>query len=280
MTTPTTVRHATHPSAVPGMTTADLRGRFLVEDLLVPGDARAAYLHEDRILALGVVPLHGPLTLPDVAETRSEHLLQRREAGVINVGGPGVVTVDGTSHPLPHTGVLYVGRGAEDVTFASTDPAEPAAFYVFTALAHTTHPTTPVPPEAMTVVELGSTQEGNRRTLYQCIVDGGVASAQIAFGFTTVHPGSSWNTMPAHTHDRRTECYLYFDLAEQDRVVHVMGEPQETRHLLVADRELVVSPSWSVHFGAGTGSYSFVWATAGENAAWGDMDHVASSDLR
>jgi 4-deoxy-L-threo-5-hexosulose-uronate ketol-isomerase len=272
-------RYAHSPTAVAAMNTAELRDAF-VADLFRPGEVHGVYLHHDRILALGIVPLSGALSLPVPDQVRAQTLLQRREAGVLNVGGPGRVVVDGEEFALAHTEALYIGRGAPQVEFVSEDAETPAAFYVFTAAAHADFPTTRIGREQMNVVEIGSPEASNHRTLHQCIIEGRTPSANIAFGFTTVHSGSTWNTMPPHTHDRRTECYLYFDLAADDRVFHIMGEPEETRHVVLADRQLVASPSWSVHFGAGTGPYSFVWATAGENAAYDDMDAVVTANIR
>lgn len=273
-------RYAHSPEAVAAMDTADLRAAFVADDLFAPGEARGVYLHHDRILAFGVVPTVETLALPNPDQARATHVLQRREAGILNVGAPGVVTADGTGFRVAHAEAVYLGRGTVDVSFRSDDPADPAAFYVFTAAAHTTHPAALITRDDMNIVEIGSVEASNRRTLHQCIIEGRTSSANIAFGFTTVHTGSVWNTMPPHTHDRRTECYLYFDLDEQDRVFHVLGLPDETRHVVLADRELVASPSWSVHFGVGTGPYSFVWATAGENAAYDDMDHVDVTEIR
>jgi 4-deoxy-L-threo-5-hexosulose-uronate ketol-isomerase len=275
-----TTKYAHSPEHVASMNTRQLRDAFLGEGLFRPGEVHGLYTHHDRILALGIVPLSEPLGLPVPDQVRAEHLLQRREAGVINVGGPGVVRAGGETYELGHSSTMYLGRGTSDVSFTSSDPAHPAAFYVFTATSHQDLPTTLIEPEMMNVVELGSQDGANRRTLNQCIYEGGTRSSQIAFGFTRIHSGSAWNTMPAHTHDRRTECYLYFDLAPDDRVFHVMGEPDETRHLVVSDRQLVVSPSWSLHFGSGTGPYTFVWATAGENTTYNDMDSVHVTDMK
>ncbi|WP_206475351.1 5-dehydro-4-deoxy-D-glucuronate isomerase [Microbacterium sp. KRD172] len=273
-------RYAHNPVAVAAMDTAGLRAAFVADDLFVPGTARGVYLHYDRILAFGIVPTTEPVALPTPDQVRAQHVLQRREAGILNVGAPGVVRADGTEFSVGHGEAVYLGRGAQDVSFRSDGPADPAAFYVFTAVAHTQFPHALITRENMNIVELGSAEDSNRRTLHQCIIESRTPSANIAFGFTTVHAGSVWNTMPPHTHDRRTECYLYFDLAEQDRVFHVLGLPDQTRHVVLGNRQLVASPSWSVHFGAGTGSYSFVWATAGENAAYDDMDHVSVADLQ
>lgn len=272
--------YAHSPEATAAMNTAQLRRAFLAEGLFVPGEANGVYTHHDRVAAFGIVPEGEPIVMPLPDEVRATHLLQRREAGIINVGGSGAVTADGESYALGHTTALYLGRGTQNVMFTSDDPADPAAFYVFTAPAHATYPSTLITRDRMNVVELGDATSGNRRTLHQCVIEGRTASANIAFGFTTVHTGSVWNTMPPHTHDRRTECYLYFDLGPADRVFHVMGEPGESRHIVVADRELVVSPSWSVHFGAGTGPYSFVWGTSGENATYDDAEGIPVAGIR
>jgi 4-deoxy-L-threo-5-hexosulose-uronate ketol-isomerase len=265
------------------MTTADLRRNYLVEDLFTVDEVRAVYSHHDRVVLAGVVPAAGPIALPTFPEIRSETFFEHREAGIVNVGAAGTVTVDGQVHKLDHTGCLYVGRGAREVAFASDASAganDPAAFYLFSAPAHTAYPTTPVAPGEGTVRELGDPLTSNRRTLTQYIRENGVRSCQVVMGVTTLHAGSMWNTMPAHTHDRRMEAYLYFDLPADARVVHLMGEPEETRHLLVADRQAVISPPWSLHSGVGTASYSFVWAMAGENQSFDDMDVHPVTELR
>ncbi|GCD19626.1 5-dehydro-4-deoxy-D-glucuronate isomerase [Cellulomonas algicola] len=277
------LRYATSPEHVRGMDTEELRRRFLVQDLFADDEARAVQTHHDRVVLVGVVPATRPVSLPTFAELRSAHFFERREAGVVNVGGPGTVTVDGETHTVDRGAFLYVGRGARDVVLASTEPTGsdgPAAFYLFSAPAHTSYPTTLVGPDGGTVRELGDALTSNRRTLRQVIHEGGVRSCQVVMGMTTLHPGSMWNTMPAHTHDRRTEVYLYVDVPDDARVVHLLGEPAETRHLLVANREAVVSPSWSVHSGVGTASYAFVWAMAGENQSFDDMDGHPITDLR
>lgn len=277
------LRYATSPEHVPGMDTDELRRRFLVEDLFVADEARAVYTHHDRVVLVGVVPAAGPVALPTFPEIRSEHFFEHREAGIVNVGGPGTIAVDGTTHTVDRGAFLYVGRGARDVVLTSSDPdgdAGPAAFYVFSAPAHTAYPTTLVEPGGGTVRELGDALTSNRRTLTQVIHENGVRSCQVVMGMTTLHPGSMWNTMPSHTHDRRTEVYLYVDVPDDARVVHLLGEPTQTRHLLVADRQAVIAPSWSVHSGVGTASYSFVWAMAGENQSFDDMDGHPITDLR
>lgn len=276
-------RYATSPEQIPGMGTTELRQRYLVQDLFVDDEVKAIYTHHDRIVLVGASPRTAPLTLPTFPEIRSEYFLEHREAGIVNIGGPGAVTVDGTEHRLAKGSCLYIGRGARDVVLSSSEPdgeQGPAAFYLISAPAHTAYPTTLVEAGQGNVRELGDPLTSNRRTLNQYIHENGIQSCQVVMGVTTLHPGSMWNTMPAHTHDRRTECYVYFDLPEDARVLHVMGEPSETRHLVVGNREAIVSPSWSVHSGVGTASYSFVWAMAGENQSFDDMDGFAIADMR
>ena len=276
-------RYATSPEHVPGMDTAELRRRYLVPDLFVPGEVTAVYTHHDRVVLAGISPVDTPLDLGTFPEIRSDHFFDHREAGIVNVGGTGTVTVDGTEHVLAKGSCLYVGRGAQVVTFAATDPdghEGAAAFYLVSAPAHTSYPTTLVEAGQGTRRELGDPLTSNRRTLNQYIHEDGVRSCQIVMGVTQLHPGSMWNTLPAHTHDRRTECYLYFDLPADARVIHLLGEPTESRHVVVGDREAVISPSWSVHSGVGSASYAFVWAMAGENQSFDDMDGFAIADLR
>lgn len=276
-------RYATSPEHVPGMDTTELRDRYLVSDLFVADQVTAVYTHHDRVVLAGVLPVTAPLHLGTYPEIASTVFFEHREAGIVNVGGTGTVTVDGSAHVLEHGACLYVGRGATDVSFESSDAsgeAGPAKFYVFSAPAHTAYPTTLVAPGTGTVRELGDQLTSNRRTLNQYIHENGVQSCQVVMGVTTLHPGSMWNTLPAHTHDRRMEAYLYFDLPADARVVHLLGRPTETRHLVVANDEAVISPSWSVHSGVGSASYSFVWAMAGENQSFDDMDGFAIADMR
>lgn len=276
-------RYATSPEHVPGMDTAELRSRYLVQDLFAADEINAVYTHHDRVVLVGISPVTGPLTLGTYPEIRSDFFFAHREGGIVNVGGAGTVTVDGTAYTLAKGACLYIGRGAQDIVFASTEPDAAdgaAAFYLVSAPAHTAYPTTLVEPGQGTVRELGDPLTSNRRTLNQYIHENGVQSCQIVMGVTTLHPGSMWNTMPAHTHDRRMEAYLYFDLPVQARVIHIMGEPTETRHLVVGNKEAIISPSWSVHSGVGSESYSFVWAMAGENQSFDDMDGFAIADMR
>ena len=272
-------RYATHPEQIPGMDTAQLRERFLIDDVFVAGEVRLTYTHHDRIVLGGAVPAGSPLPLTGYPEIRSEYFLEHRELGIVNVGGAGTVTADGEVYELVTGACLYLGRGIRDLVFADGADAAGAQFYLFSAPAHTAYPAALVSPGEGTVRELGDQLTSNRRTLNQYIHENGVRSCQIVMGVTTLHEGSMWNTMPAHTHDRRTECYLYFDLPEDARVIHLLGERQETRHLVVADRQAILSPSWSLHSGVGTAAYSFVWAMAGENQAFDDMDAAPVKDL-
>ena len=268
-------RYATSPDQIPLMDTADLRERFLIEDLFVPGEVRATYTHHDRIVVAGVLPAGTDVTLPTYDQLRTPTFFTGREAGVLNIGGAGTITVDGQTYELGQGSALYIGRGATDVVFAGDD----AAYYLFSAPAHTAYPTTLVTPEQANTLELGDITTSNRRTIRQLIHEGGVQSCQVVMGFTTLHEGSMWNTMPAHTHDRRTEVYLYYGLPEDARVVHIMGEPTESRHLMIADRQAVISPSWSLHTGVGTSAYTFVWSMAGENKDYTDMDTCQVAEI-
>lgn len=273
-------RYATNPAQIPAMSTDDLRAQYLVPDVFVDGEIRVTYTHHDRIVLGGAVPAGSDLTLTGYSEIRSEYFLEHRELGIVNVGGPGTVTADGEVYTLVTGACLYLGRGVRDVVFADAQAESGAQFYLFSAPAHTSYPTVLVGPGEGTVRELGDQVTSNRRTLNQYIHENGVASCQIVMGVTQLHPGSMWNTMPAHTHDRRTECYLYFDVPEDARVIHLLGQREETRHLVVADRQAVISPSWSLHSGVGTAAYSFVWAMAGENQAFDDMDAAPVTELR
>lgn len=277
-------RYATDPKQLPDFDTEELRRRYLIERVFMPGEVTAVYSHQDRIVLGGAVPAGQQLPLPTFDELRSEFFLANRELGIVNVGGPGSVSADGETYQMPTRSCLYIGRGTRNVVFADA-PAEGgdtkgAQFYLFSAPAHTTYPTTLALPGEGNVRELGDQVTSNRRTLTQIIHENGIQSCQLVMGITELHPGSMWNTMPAHTHDRRTECYLYFDLPEQARVIHLMGEPTETRHLVIADRQAVISPSWSLHSGVGTEAYSFVWAMGGENKSFDDMDLVPATQLR
>lgn len=279
-TTAIDVRHATAPGQVPGMTQQDLRDAYLVDGLFAPGAIRLTYTHHDRIVLGGVEPGGSALELPAYEELRSEYFLENREVGIVNVGGPGVVQADGERFDVATGSCLYLGRGVREVVFSDAADALGAQFYLFSAPAHTAYPAQLVAAGEGTTRSLGDPLTGNERRLHQYIHQNGVRSCQIVMGVTELAPGSMWNTMPAHTHARRTECYLYFDLPSDARVVHLLGEPSETRHLLIADRQAVISPSWSLHSGVGTAAYSFVWSMAGENQSFDDMDPSPITELR
>ncbi|GAA0942661.1 5-dehydro-4-deoxy-D-glucuronate isomerase [Virgisporangium aurantiacum] len=271
------VRHATAPSEVPTLDTTGLRARFLVEDLFAGPGIRLTYSHHDRLVVGGVVVGDAPVDLPAPAPLRASAFLDRRELGVVNVGtADAAVEVDGRSFSLAARECLYVGRGARVVRFSG----DGARLYLVSTAAHAVHPTRRAALADATPVKLGSVSGSNERTIYKYIHADGIRSCQLVLGVTVLADGSMWNTMPCHTHDRRTEVYCYFDLPPEHRVVHLMGRPDETRNLIVADGEAVISPPWSVHCGFGTHSYSFVWAMGGENQAYDDLEPVDVRDLR
>lgn len=273
-------RYATNPDQIPLMTQEELRETYLIEDVFVPGEIVLTYTHHDRIVLGGAVPAGAELALTGYPEIRSDYFLEHREVGIINVGDTGTVTADGEAYELIKGACLYLGRGIKDVAFRDAEGSQGAQFYLFSAPAHTPYPAALVRPGEGTVRELGDQVTSNRRSLNQYIHENGIKSCQIVMGVTTLHEGSMWNTMPAHTHDRRTECYLYFDVPQDARVIHLMGEREETRHIIVGDRQAVISPSWSLHSGVGTAAYSFIWAMAGENQAFDDMDAAPITQLR
>ena len=270
----TDVRLATHPSELDALPSSALRDRFLVDRLFVPGEVRFCLSQGDRVLIGGAMPAGGVLDVVPPPEVRAEALCDRRELGVVCLAGPGAVTTDGTEHRMEAEDILYVGAGTRSITLSGE-----ATFYLVSVPAHRPLPTTLIPREAADVVEVGDEAAASKRTIRKYVHGDRVASCELAIGITTLAPGSVWNTMPCHTHDRRTEIYLYFDLPENERVVHLCGQPSSTRSMVVADRQAVISPPWSVHFGAGTASYKFVWATGGENLAYTDMDPVETASL-
>lgn len=273
------LRTASSPKDVKHYTTDRLREEFLIQDLFKEGEIKTIYSHIDRIIVGSVVPLT-PIALTPGDEIRAEYFLQRREMGIINIGGKGTVTVDGTVYELDYKDGMYIGMGAKEVVFASLDKNKPAKFYFNSAPAHTTYPTVFIKPENCVQVELGSLEESNHRVITKYILPGQVESCQLVMGMTSLKPGSVWNTMPCHTHDRRMEVYLYFEMPEDALVFHYMGEPTETRHIVMRNEEAVISPSWSIHSGAGTRNYTFIWGMVGENQDFDDMDGVAMKDLK
>ena len=274
-------RYSTHPDDYRGCDTEALRARYLIERVFVPGAIAATYCHDDRMIVAGLVPTDAPLVPQGGPMLGGLGFFDRREAGVILVGGAGGrVTVDGTAHDLAPADALYIGLGARDVAFASADLADPARFYLVSVPAHRACPTRRIAKDRARTLELGSVREANRRRLRQYLHPDVVETCQLCMGQTDLHEGSVWNTYPCHTHERRMEAYLYFGLGDDGRVFHYMGTPDRTRHLVVADGQAVISPSWSIHMGSGTRNYSFVWAMAGENQEFTDMDMVAPADLR
>jgi len=269
-------RHATHPEEYLALTPGQLRERFLVEDLFSAGAVRLVYSHHDRLVLGGAVPAGTPLTLPVPAALRAQRFTDRRELAVVCLSGTGTATVGGTGYPMVGHDVLYVGRGAGPVVLDGPD----ARFYLVSAPAHSEHKTTLVRRDEVAASGLGDRAHANERTIRRYVHAGGVASDQLVLGITELHEGSVWNTMPCHTHERRTEVYLYFDLGPGERVVHLCGRPDATRSLVVAGEQAVISPAWSVHTGCGTANYAFVWAMAGENTAYEDMDQVPVEALR
>jgi 4-deoxy-L-threo-5-hexosulose-uronate ketol-isomerase len=262
------------------MNTEELRETFLLEELFQPGEIEFAYVDLDRTVIGSAVPTASPLKLETEPELRADYFLERRELGVLNVGGAGTVIVDGKSFEMEKQDCLYVGRGSKDVVFSSKDAAKPASFYLLSYPAHAEYPTMMVKFADMKPVELGTVETCNKRTIYKAIYKDGIKSCQLVMGFTMLAPGSNWNTMPAHTHMRRSEVYFYFDVDPAHRVFHLMGPPDATSHLVIADKEVVVSPGWSIHAGVGTKHYTFCWGMGGENQAYDDMDGVAIAELR
>jgi 4-deoxy-L-threo-5-hexosulose-uronate ketol-isomerase len=266
----------------PRMTTAELRETFLIEDAFRHGEIALTYIDLDRAVIGGAVPTTTALTLETHPELRAEFFCERRELGVFNVGGAGTVAVDGKSFSLGKLDCLYVGRGSKAVSFASASAESPAAFYLLSYPAHAEYPTKMVTFEELKAgaVHLGSEETCNKRSIYKAIFLDGIRSCQLVMGFTLLAPGSNWNTMPPHTHMRRSEVYFYFDVDEGQRVVHLMGPADETRHLVMSDRNVVVSPGWSIHAGVGTKSYGFCWGMGGENQRYDDMDPVTVAELK
>ncbi len=262
------------------MTSEELRETFLLEGLFTPERIDLAYVDLDRTVIGSAVPTVAALKLETQPELRADYFLERRELGVLNTGGPGTVTVDGASFDLDKLDCLYAGRGSKSVTFSSKSAFAPAAFYLLSYLAHTECPTRMVKFADLKGLELGSAETCNKRTIYKAIYRDGIRSCQLVMGFTLLAPGSNWNTMPAHTHMRRSEVYFYFDVGPDQRVMHLMGPPDATSHLIMADKQVVVSPGWSIHAGVGTKSYGFCWGMGGENQAYDDMDPVAIRDLK
>jgi 4-deoxy-L-threo-5-hexosulose-uronate ketol-isomerase len=260
------------PVRYPRMTTEELRDTFLIGGLHQAGSLQLNYIDLDRGVVGMATPLDSPLALPSTPELRAAFFTERRELGALNVGGPGVIHVGNTSYSLDNLDLLYIGRGNPEIRFESESEHAPAAFYLLSYPAHAVHPVTLVKKDQAQPTELGTLEACNRRTVYKYIHMEGTRSCQLVMGVTHLHAGSAWNTMPAHTHMRRSEVYLYFDVADHARVFHLMGPPQETRHLVLSSYDAVISPGWSIHAGVGTQAYKFCWGMGGENQDYADMD--------
>lgn len=274
------IRYAIHPEHMRSLDTANIRKQCLVESLFEPGAVKMVYSHVDRIIAGGACPATERLTLSVTKELGVDWFLQRREVGIINIGEAGSVRVDGTEYPVGARECLYIGMGPKEVSFTSAEQSRPAKFYFNSTPAHAAYPIVKVSLESAQCLHLGAPEKANVRTIYQFIHPKVLKSCQLVMGMTILAPGSIWNTMPCHTHDRRMEVYLYFDLPADALVFHLMGEPGETRHIVVRNEEAVISPSWSIHSGVGTANYTFIWGMAGENQTFTDMDEVPMAELR
>lgn len=285
------VRYSNHPDDSKNYDTKTLREKYLIEKIFEADDILLTYSHQDRIIAGGAMPVNEKLSLGTFKELATDYFLERREMGVINIGGAGTVTLDGKVYHLGHKEGLYIGMGTKEITFASDDKKEPAKFYINSCPAHKTYPTVKItkPVEGKQPEEgtrycvqrhLGTMEGINKRTINQFIIGDVCESCQLAMGMTELAPGSSWNTLPSHTHERRMEVYMYFEVPDDQAVIHLMGTPQETRHIILHNEQAVISPSWSIHTGVGTMNYTFIWGMCGENQAYDDMDNILTKDLR
>lgn len=279
MTINYTERYAVHPDDGERYNTARLRENFLVGGLFKPGEINLVYSQIDRFIVGGACPADEPLALESIDALKAEHFLDRRELGAVNVGGAGRITVDGEAYDIDYKEALYVGAGARDVVFESLDAAEPAKFYLNSATAHHSYPVKKVGLDDAIKVELGSLETSNHRVINKLLVNGVVETCQLQMGMTELKPGSVWNTMPAHTHSRRMEAYFYFEVPEDQAVCHFMGTREEPRHIWMANEQAVISPTWSMHSGAGTSNYTFIWGMAGENLDYDDMDKISPIDF-
>ncbi|QGY28923.1 5-dehydro-4-deoxy-D-glucuronate isomerase [Pantoea cypripedii] len=276
------VRQSIHSEHAKTLDTAALRREFLIENIFTPDDYTLTYSHIDRIIIGGVMPIEQAVTIGSEVgkQLGVSYFLERRELGVINIGGPGLIEVDGKTWEIGHQEALYVGQGTKQVIFRSSDASQPAKFYYNSAPAHTRYPDKKITLDDAVKATLGDAATSNRRTINKFIVPDVLPTCQLTMGLTRLDEGNLWNTMPCHTHERRMEVYFYFDMAADSAVFHMMGQPQETRHLLVHNEQAVISPSWSIHAGVGTQRYTFIWGMVGENQVFDDMDHVSVSALR
>jgi 4-deoxy-L-threo-5-hexosulose-uronate ketol-isomerase len=274
-----TTRHSNHPDNYKTFTTQQLRAEFLIETIFIADQISSVYSHYDRLIIGGAAPVSKALTLDSFEALKSDFFLQRRELGIINVGATGIVAADGVSYILHNKEALYLGRGVKNVVFHPGEKGAPL-YYINSAPAHATFPTRKISLEEAETAEVGSSETSNHRVIRKLLVNSVLETCQLQMGLTELKRGSVWNTMPPHTHDRRMEAYFYFDIPENQTVCHFMGEPQETRHLWMKNNQAVISPPWSIHSGAGTSNYSFIWGMAGENLDYSDMDVVKPAELR
>ncbi len=274
------IRNATNPRDFKHYTTETLREEFLITGLFTADNVKMVYSHIDRIITGGAMPVSKKLTVEAGKELAATYFLERREMGIINVGGPGKITVDGTEYEMKERDGLYIGMGNRDIVMESADAKNPAKFYISSCPAHKSYPNVKIDIAKAKKVPCGSAEDANKRVINQYIHPEVLDTCQLSMGLTNLEPGSVWNTMPSHTHDRRMEVYLYIDMGENDAVFHMMGQPQETRHIIMHNEEAVISPSWSIHSGVGTKNYSFIWAMCGENQEFTDMDGIETKDLR
>ena len=278
------IRYSANQRDFKRYTTEEIRGEFLIEDLYRKDEVVAVYSHVDRMVTLGCMPVEEAVSISkgiDVwANFGTDYFLERREIGIFNIGGAGKIKADGEVFEMGYKDCLYITKGTKEVTFESNSPGAPAKFYMVSAPAHTSYKTTFIPIEKAAKKPLGSMETSNKRVINQFIHPDVLKTCQLSMGMTVLEPGSVWNTMPAHTHERRMEVYMYFEVPENQVVFHMMGEGTETRHIVMQNEQAVISPSWSIHSGAGTSNYTFIWAMGGENQAFDDMDNIATTDLR
>jgi len=274
------IRFQNSPKETSRMNTQELRDHFLIQGLMQPGTIQLVYSHYDRLIIGGAVPVSAAISLPNEEELKANFFLERREMGIINVGAAGIVLADGKEYAVDKLDCVYLGKGTKTVKFKSKSKNDPALFYILSAPAHHKYPNRLMKREKASMVNLGDGLTSNKRTIYKYIHLEGIKSCQLVMGLTILEPGSVWNSVPPHTHTRRMEAYFYFDLNEAHRVMHFMGEPQETRHIVVANNEAAISAPWSMHFGVGTSNYGFIWGMAGENQVFSDMDQVPVTSLK
>ena len=274
------IRYANHPEDSKHYTTEELRKHYLMETVFVADEVNLMYSHVDRVIAGGVMPVETEVKLEGCKELGSEFFLERRELGLINIGGSGKVVLDGVEYKMASKDGLYVGMGVKEITFISDSAENPAKYYVNSAPAHVAYPTVKIDIANANAVHLGDLENSNKRTIFQYVHPAVCKSCQLLMGMTVLDPNNMWNTMPTHTHERRMEVYFYFNMDENTRVFHLMGQPHETRHIVMANEQAVISPSWSIHSGVGTKNYTFIWGMAGENQTFTDMDHIAMDQLR